>query len=369
MRIINIDRKAGIIELQIEDINDLYVLWNFLRPGDYVEATTSRKVKFESGNVERIKMRLTIEVERVGFHEMLETLRVSGRIVEGPQKYTSEGAHHTIKLGVGMKVKILRPQGFSDTDIEILEEADILRTLNPIIIVAVERDEATVGILYGYKIKIITSVYQSVSYKDAANAESIKKAFFSKICNVIKEILRQHKSIDAIIVAGPGLTKKSFASYMKSSLGEKMLGDIPVIIDQASSGTVSAIYEVLRRGTILKVSSRMIIAQDIKDFEEFLEHLGRGDGLAVYGVDVVARVAEWGAARKILVCVELINTANEKLRERTLAMIRHAKSSSCDIRIISRTHPLHDRLENFGGIVAILRYRIGEGVGGMASTL
>ncbi len=357
MHILDLDEKNGVIELQIENTSDLFVLWKFLRRGDLLEASTSRKVKFESGESERIKMKLTIEVERTSFHDLLEVLRVSGRIVKGPDKFVSIGSYHTINIKIGTKLKIFRDGGFSKIDIKILEEANILSKLNPIILIAIERDEATVAILSYSKLKILGTIYQSISYKDSGMERSLKHAFFKRVLDVITDTLRSYKAISGIIIAGPGETKNQFMEYIKGKLPK----DTIIILDQASSGTPAGIHEILRRGTALKISKELLVARDIADYEEFLMHLGKGDGLAIYGINDVKKAAEWGATKKILVNIDVVNSYDATTRETVLDILRMADDAKCEIRILSREHPLYEKIKNFGGIIGILRYRIHGG--------
>ncbi|MEX0568886.1 MAG: mRNA surveillance protein pelota [Candidatus Njordarchaeota archaeon] len=356
MHILDIDEKNGIIELQVENVDDLFVLWNFIRKGDLLEAMTSRKVKFESGESERIKMRLVISVEKISFHDTLETLRVSGRIVEGPEKFVSLGTYHTIQIKRGMKIKIIREGGLTQADLEILKESDLLSKINPVIIIAVERDEATVGLLLGTGLKIIQTIYQTVSYKDSTNAKTLKHMFFKQITDVIREILNQYRNIDGIIVGGPGLTKNELSDYIKNTIegSEK----IRIILDQASSGTVAGIYELMRRGVALKISKDIQIAKDMQYYEEFLMHLGKNDGLIAYGLDDVYTATMWGATKVIMVNIDLVNTIDESIRNRVIEIIKTSQPQKCYIRIISRTHPLFEKIKNFGGIIALLKFKI-----------
>ncbi len=355
MNIIDIDEKNGIIELQVENVNDLFVLSNFIRPGDLLEANTTRKVKFESGESERIKMRLVIEVERIGFHEFQEALRVTGRIVSGPEKYVSIGSYHTIQIKPHMKIKVKKKEGLIQADMKILKEADLLSKINPIILVAIERDEATVAVLYSSGLRVVRSIYQNIAYKGSNQEKALKNAFFKTITDVILEVIRNTERIAGIIIAGPGIIKNEFANY----LAKTVRIDVQIVVDQASSGTESGIYEILRRGSALKITENMLIAKDVQDYEEFLMHLGKGDGLVAYGLDAVEKAVEWGAARKVLVNIEIINNPDNEIRGRALIILEKADSIKCPVRIISRSHPLHDKIKNFGGIIALLRFKIG----------
>ncbi|MHA1665519.1 MAG: mRNA surveillance protein pelota, partial [Candidatus Njordarchaeales archaeon] len=72
MLIEEFDPKHNKITVRVHSVDDLYVLYSFIKPGDMVTAKTSRKVKFTEKESARVPMILTIEVQNVSFQEFAE---------------------------------------------------------------------------------------------------------------------------------------------------------------------------------------------------------------------------------------------------------------------------------------------------------
>ena len=354
LQILELDKKKGIMKIRIDNMDDLYVLYTFIKPGDQVVAKTSRRIKIREELSVRKTMILKIEVKEVGFHEFAEMLRLRGIILEGPERFVSFGSYHTINVRVGDTLTLIRPGGLSDIDIQPIREAEKLSRFKPIIIVAIEDEEATVGVLTSYGLRIITSVRKNLGDKrDTKNYESRLKMFFSDVIEVLKETINQYDSL-AIIVGGPGFTKEHFAEYLKTKLSKQ----IPIVIDSATSGTEAGIHELIKRGTPQKVLQNQRVAEETAKIEEFLMHVGKNDGLATYGYDEVKRALEMGAVDTLLISMSLINTIDPEKRNKILELMRLAKATRSKILLISTLHPAGKQFARLGGIAAILRYAI-----------
>ncbi|MDD4308038.1 MAG: mRNA surveillance protein pelota, partial [Thermoplasmata archaeon] len=90
MRIVHKDFNTGEIKLRIQNMDDLWHLYNVIENGDLVFALTARRDEtradvLRAERAEKKKMRLGIRVEKVEFHEFAEWLRIHGTIEEGPQ--------------------------------------------------------------------------------------------------------------------------------------------------------------------------------------------------------------------------------------------------------------------------------------------
>ena len=107
MKILYIDKKKVEISVRIENLNDLWTLYNVISEGDEVSARTQRRVVLKEGSSgERKVMRLKLKVEAVSFHEFSNRLRVKGKILEGPSDFVSYGSYHTFNLEVQHKLSI-----------------------------------------------------------------------------------------------------------------------------------------------------------------------------------------------------------------------------------------------------------------------
>ena len=77
--------EAGAVKLVPEEAEDMWHLYNLISAGDRVQATTVRKVSFESGGAgggsesERVKLKLTLAVEAVDYDGAAGELRIRGR--------------------------------------------------------------------------------------------------------------------------------------------------------------------------------------------------------------------------------------------------------------------------------------------------
>ncbi len=357
MKIVDIDYKQGIMTVHVENVDDLYVLFTFLKPGDLVRAKTTRRLKIREGESIRKSMVLTIEVEKVSFHEFGERIRIQGIIREGPEKFVSLGSYHTISVKVGDTITIIRPDGLTEEELEPLREAEELSAHKPIILVAIEEGEATIGVLTSYGVKIYTSIMRHVSSKDSPKEyDSLLKAFFSEVLEVVNELINQTDPI-ALIIAGPGFTKEHFNNYIEG----KLVKQIPVVLDSVTSGTEAGIYEIIRRGTPDKVLKDQRVAKETALIEELIMHLSKKDNLAVYGLEETEEAITYGAVRILLVSMDLIKSHDFELRQKILKLIKLAKSYRSEVYLISTLHPAGKQFSAFGGIAAILRYPLRRG--------
>jgi len=65
MKILGEDLKHGVIQVQVETLDDLWILYNVLREGDIVYAKTTREVKVGDGSEgSRIPMILGVKVKK-----------------------------------------------------------------------------------------------------------------------------------------------------------------------------------------------------------------------------------------------------------------------------------------------------------------
>ncbi len=354
MRIVEVDLKGGAITLHIENIDDLYVLSSFIRKGDLVKAKTSRRIKIREGESVRKTMVLTLEVDKVSFHEFGERIRVHGVIREGPERFVSLGSYHTINVKLGDTITIIRPGGLTEEELDPIKEAEKLSEHKPILLLAIEEGEATVGILTSYGLKIYANVRRNVSAKDNPKEyDSLLKAFFSEVIDIINELINQYDPI-ALIIAGPGFTKEHFRNYLDRKIRRKL----PVVVDNVTSGTEAGVYEIIRRGTPDKVLREQRVSKETSLIQEVIMHLSKKDNLVAYGLDEVEKAVTYGIVKTLLVSMAMLKNPDPEKREKILKLIKLAKSFRSEVYLISTLHPTGKQFLSLGGIAAILRYPI-----------
>jgi len=103
-------------------------------------------------------------------------------------------------------------------------------------LVVIDRQEATIGLLVGKKIKVLHNFKSMVPGKTTKGGQSaarygrirenIAKEFFRKIANVVKTEFFNMKNLKGILVGGPGPTKEDFLKegQLVTALKNKVLG-------------------------------------------------------------------------------------------------------------------------------------------------
>lgn len=349
MKILELDEvKRRWIVLRPDNVDDLYTLSEFIRPGDLVTARTRRKVKTESG-ADIKPMTLTIEVEKVSFYAFGEELRILGRIVEGPERFVQIGSHHTLRIRVGTVLRIERREGFTDEDLDLLREAETLSAIPPVVLVAIEDGEATVALLTSRGLRVLGTVSRNIPKGDEYS--SLLRAFFAEVLDIVRRALEEGQT-NLIIVAGPGFVKDEFAEFVK-----ERLKDVHMLVDSVTSGTVQGVYEIIRRGLPERLIHEQRVSVETRKIEELFEHLAKQDGLAAVGLDEARRAVEYGVARDLLVSMKLVNSPDREVRRIVRDLIRTAKSYRTNVLIISTAHPAGEQFAEIGA-AAILRFRV-----------
>ncbi|MFN4046604.1 MAG: pelota-like protein, partial [Acidilobaceae archaeon] len=145
MKILEVSSKSRVAKVLIESEEDLWTLKTILKPGDLIEAKTTRDVAgVPGGEKERRAIIVKLRVERLEFQPFTGKLRVSGVIVEGPEEYGVKGRHHTLTLTPGMTIVLERGEGWSVKALEAMEKSG---PKGRVIIAAVDHEELALGIL------------------------------------------------------------------------------------------------------------------------------------------------------------------------------------------------------------------------------
>ena len=118
-----------------------------------------------------------------------------------------------------------------------------------------------------------------------------------------------------------------------------------------SSGRVG-IGEVLKKGTVEKLTSENRIAFEMKDINDMLKLLSTNPDIVVYGKDEVNNAVNMGAVSKLL--IRDLNMTDEGME----SLMNLTENMGGKVSIISSEHEGGEQLNALGGVAAILRYPI-----------
>ena len=276
MKINLLDTRKGEIRVVPEDVIDLHVLYTIINPGDKAYAWTLRQLKSrgsqgEKRKGERVKVYLGIDVKDLELDELRGCLKIKGVVIEAPDWLPIKGKHHSLLITVGREVRIVKGK-IREFELKRLMH-HVKRGYVKVIIVALDRDEATIAILRGNKVEILSKIASNIPGKDTSERER-RKALDKYIDDIVKVIenIRGREKVDYVIVAGPGMIKDILArKIMEETIG------LTVVKESATSGTESGVYEVLRRGAKIKVLKDLELVQAQKALEEFMRRISKGD--------------------------------------------------------------------------------------------
>ena len=352
MKIIEEDEKNGIVEVFPETLDDLWHLSHIVEVGDNASSKTTRRIQDTTGDKTRgdrgIKKTfyLGLDVQNIEFHLFTGKLRLTGVITRGPEDLVPLGSHHTleVKLNTALTIKKDRWPKWAINRLNQAIEAS--KKLSAIIVV-LEDDTATLGLMRQFGIEYYGPIKGSVSGKRIVDKNRQKNIteFYEKVIDSITKF----DSIQNIVIAGPGFVKNDFYDYLKDKHSD--LAKIS-IVESTGAGGRNGIAEVLKKGTVEKLTSENRVAQEMAAMENLFTQIGKNSSKVAYGIKETKHAVNLGAVSQLLV---LDTQVPKDDMGDTMDMVENMKG---EVLVISSQHDGGKQLESLGGVAALLRYEI-----------
>ncbi len=223
-------------------------------------------------------------------------------------------------------------------------------------LLVMDRKEATIGVLEGKRIEMITNMTSGIPSKVRAGGQSsqrfhritegLTRDFYKRIAAEMKKIFFENKKLKGILVGGPIPTKDEFLDndYMTTQLRERVIGRI----DQGDT-SVSGLKELVKKAQDILASQEII--HEKKILERFFETLGEKPDLARYKIDEVKKVLNFGAVDTLLISKDYDKKVAMELKKKAVDM-------STKIEIISNETEEGQQFKNLEGVGAIMRYAV-----------
>lgn len=283
---------------------------------------------------------------------------------------------------------------------------EMLESKNRYGLVVVARGGATIAYVQGSKLQIIRDEDSFVPSKHKMGGQSQRRfqrladeaaaAWYNKVAEMINKIFLEEYPVEAIVIGGPALSKGEFleSKALDYRIKEKIIG----LFDVGYTGR-AGIRELLDRAKNELSDFELVKERNL--MQRFMQHLGKDTGLAIYGekqvfdaldksaVDVVLVSEAVDRTNMEIVCDACGHRINEsvkaseyndfirKLSDRPCPKCGETKlyidsetdlveelnalaeKTGATLEIISINHEDGAMLYNvFGGIAAILRYRL-----------
>ncbi|TFF90551.1 MAG: mRNA surveillance protein pelota [Promethearchaeota archaeon] len=357
MKILEENLNQGEITVQVENLNDLWTLFNVIAKDDEVSGLTLRRVVMKEGSKgERKLMRLKLKVEDIAFHEFSNRLRIKGTILEGPDDFVSYGSYHTINLEINHQITIIK-ETWHKNELKRLKQASKFESNFVMLMIAMETGLATLSLITNFSQSKIATIKKHIPGKRYQQSHRNKALvdFFKQVQKVMEENLK-NKEVDLIIICGPGNTREVFINYLKDNATDDYLSKIRSF--HASTGTESAIRETLKSQEIASIKQNVKIFQETKKIEEIFEYFSKEPDLIAIGCEEVYKAAEIGAIKEVFIVDKLIRGASTTNKLKIEEIITNVENSRGEINILSSQHPTGEQIIDLGSIVGILRYKV-----------
>lgn len=357
MKILETNDKTGEIAVQIENLNDLWSLYNVISENDKVAARTQRRVVLKEGSKgERKPMYLKINVEDVSFHEFSNRLRIKGTILEGPEDFVSFGTYHTINVEIGQKLVIIKEKWLRNEKKRLSERSKFETNFN-MLIVAIETGLATISLTTNFSHKRIATIKKNIPGKryEQTHRNKAIQGFFMEIEKILGENVKIN-DINLIVLCGPGSIRTHFLTYLKETVKVPYQNKIQNF--HASSGTESGIHEILKSKKLAKIKANVKVLQETQKIEEIFTLFDKNPDLVAIGFDEVGVASERGAVKELFLVDTQIRGVNKNQKLQIEKIIGNVEKSQGIVHIMSSEHPTGQSIDDLGSLLAILRYKL-----------
>lgn len=239
--------------------------------------------------------------------------------------------------------------------LEPLEEMESNETTYGLI--AVDKSEATVGLLIGSTIKVIRNLQSTVPGKFRTGGQSAQRferiregaaiEFYKRVAEVVTTEFTYMSNLKGIIVGGPGTTKNNFidGSYMNEQIKSKVIG-----VRDITYTNSFGLKELVDKSEDILTSAEVMDERRI--LQEFLEGLAKDPNMVSYGYDGTKLALEMGAVDKLILVENCVT--DQQLEELTTM----ADASKSEINLVTDKTPEGVQFKGLTGIGAVLRYPV-----------
>lgn len=357
MKILELNTNLEELTLKVESLNDLWSLYNVISKDDEITSRTQRRVVIKEGSKgERKPMSLKLRVEAVSFHEFSNRLRIRGTILEGPEDFVSYGTYHTFNIEIGSILSI-KKEKWLKSELDRIQKASKFESKFDMLIIAIETGLATISLVTNYSYNHIATIKKNIPGKryEQLHRNKAYDEFYYDIAHVLVQNTEK-ANIDLIIVCGPGNVRDHFVEYLDEKTHFTEMEKIRSF--HTSSGTESAINEVLKSNELNKIKNNVKILQESQKIEEIFQLFATNPDLIAIGFDEVENAVRHNAVKELFIVDALIRGSSKDKKLHIEDIITKIEKTQGKINILSSEHPTGKQIDDLGALVAILHYKL-----------
>jgi protein pelota len=332
-----------------EDSDDLFTLRRIVEVGDIVVAETSRLVKQEKeygrpDRGERVKVRLTIRVDRVELDSSVDRLRIAGTITGTSNELVTKGVHHALSVQAGDAITIDKGRRWHDVELKLLKRSGDGASF---VLVAIDTQEAAVARISGTHVKVIPNIYSGQPGKRYPTKGAGLDTFFAETAKMVASILLEN---DRIIIFGPGETRRRFYNTLEKHGLPK---DRAQVVDGVDVAGEDGIFVFLRSPAMKEAMGATKLATVSSMLDKIMLMVQRGENRFAMGLKDITEAAGAKAVEAVIFSDSVFNTADESA---VVSLLNSVESYGAKTYAVDSSTDIGLRISSLGGMVALLRY-------------
>ena len=337
------------ISVKPEDSDDLLNLRRIIKEGDKVIGDTTRVLKQDKDysrpdKGERIKVRISLLVEKISLDDVLDRLRIAGTISDSSNESVPHGSHHSFILKINDGITISKKKWLPI-------EKNLLESNNNqvgFVLVAIDTGDCGIAKLRGTHLEFIPNIYSGSSGKRYKTNFNIEK-FFEQVQLAVSTVL---KDGDLIVIFGPGETKKRFSNFIQKSQNTQKYK--VQVVDGIDSGGEDGIYIFTKSQSMKEIMSDSKLAKASSIIDEVMLLANKKSRKFTMGFDETFNANQIGAVESLVFSDKAIQDNEQKM----IDFLNDVESKGVKIYSVDSSTDIGLRVTGLGGIVSLLRYAV-----------
>ncbi len=337
------------ISVIAEDSDDLLNLRRIIKENDKVIGDTTRVLKQDKDYArpdkgERIRVRISLIVEKISLDDVLDRLRVSGTISESSNESVPHGSHHSFILKINDGITISKKKW-------LVIEKNLLESNNNqvgFVLIAIDTGDCGIARLRGTHLEFMPNIYSGSGGKRYKTNFNIEK-FFEQVQQAVSTVL---KECDLIIIFGPGETKKRFSNFIQKSQNFQKFNI--QIVDGIDSGGEDGIYIFTKSQTMKEIMSDSNLAKASSIIDEVMVLANKKSRKFTMGFDETFTANQMGAVESLVFSDKAIQDDEQKM----IDFLNDVENKGVKIYSVDSSTDIGLRVTGLGGIISLLRYAI-----------
>lgn len=338
------------ISFIVEEPDDLLTLRRIIKKGDMMVSDTTRVIKQDKDysrpdRGERIRIRISLEVEKIALDSVFDRLRVHGTIIESSNEAVSKGSHHSVIIKIGDSFNVTKKK-WLPIELKLLKSKE---DNFGFVLIAIDKGDCGIGKLKGTHLELMQNLYSGSSgkqYKSSFNIEG----FFENVTKMLETALRND---DVIVIFGPGETKKQFSNYLQKTLLSKK--HKIEIVDGIDSGGEDGVYIFIKSKAMQQIMGQSKLAKVTSILEEIMIKAQHKSSKFTMGFEETQKANQYGAIDSLVFSEKIIQTQDE---EKVIEFLNEAEAKGVKVYALDSSTDIGLQVSGLGGIVSLLRFSV-----------